>query len=87
VGVDPSNKGTGYYQDYDHFSVYNLPDDESAQLLRDYAGQFTQTARACELALKRGVTGPSGPFVSTSKKGAPLALFSRDVPLAVSWLE
>lgn len=78
VGVDPNNKQTGYYQDYDHFSVYNLPDDETAKLVRDYAGQFQQGARACELAVQSGVTGPSTPFISATKKNAPLA---------VSWLE
>jgi mannan endo-1,4-beta-mannosidase len=87
VGVDPGNKDTGYYQDYDHFSVYNLPDDESAKLIRDYAGQFPELARACELAVKAGVTGPKSPFVSAAKRGPAVALRSRDVPLAVSWLD
>jgi mannan endo-1,4-beta-mannosidase len=87
VGIDPGNKDTGYYQDYDHFAVYNLPGDASAKLLRDYAGQFSGAARACELALQAGVTGPSSPFVSTSKQGAPPAAPAREPPLALSWLE
>jgi mannan endo-1,4-beta-mannosidase len=87
VGIDPGNKETGLYQDYDHFSVYNRPDDESAQLIRGYAGQFPAVARACELAVQSGVTGPSSPFVSASKRGPALAYRSRELPLTVSWLE
>jgi len=87
VGVDPNNKDTGYYQDYDHFSVYNVPDDETAKLVRDYAGQFQQGARACELAVQSGVTGPSTPFVSASKKAPAVALLPSDTPVVVSWLE
>jgi endo-1,4-beta-mannosidase len=78
AGVDPTNKQTGYYQDYDHFSVYNVPEDETAKLVRDYAAQFQQGARACELAVQSGVSGPSSPFISATKK---------NTPLAVSWLE
>jgi mannan endo-1,4-beta-mannosidase len=85
VGVDPSNQNTGYYQDYDHFSVYNLPDDESAKLIRDFAAQ-SEAARACELASARGVTGPATPFVSVSKPPAGVAQQSRELPLRVSWL-
>jgi mannan endo-1,4-beta-mannosidase len=66
VGIDPSNTNTGRYQDYDHFSVYNTPEDESAKLLVDYAAQFVSGARACELANARGVSGPSSPFVSAA---------------------
>jgi hypothetical protein len=90
VGVDPNNKETGYYQDYDHFSVYNRPDDETAQLVRDYAGQFQQAARACELAEHSGVTGPSTPFISATKKSGPaVAGLPRDPApsLALSGLE
>ena len=79
VGVDPRNEDTGYYQDYDHFSVYNLPGDPTAKLVREYAAQFQQGARACELAVQSGVTGPSTPFISATKKSAP--------PVALSWLE
>jgi mannan endo-1,4-beta-mannosidase len=64
AGIDPDNKDTGYYQDYDHFSVYNRPDDETAKLLAEVAGQFPVKARACELALEKGVTGPASPFIS-----------------------
>lgn len=70
VGVDPGNQATGYYQDYDHYSVYNLPDDESAKLIRSYAGQYPEQARACELAVRAGLKGPSTPFVVASR-GAP----------------
>ncbi len=65
VGIDPSNANTGQYRDHDHFSVYNLPDDESARLLADYAARFP-SARACELAVQAGVSGAPGPFVTTS---------------------
>jgi mannan endo-1,4-beta-mannosidase len=66
VGVDPSNASTGYYPDYDHFSVYNRPDDESAKLLRDYAALFLNGARACELANQHGVTAQPTPFVTVA---------------------
>jgi mannan endo-1,4-beta-mannosidase len=65
AGIDPSNTDTGQYPDYDHFSVYNNPDDESAQLLAAYAAQFP-AARACELATQAGVGGDASPFVSTA---------------------
>jgi mannan endo-1,4-beta-mannosidase len=88
VGIDPSNTNTGHYQDYDHFSVYNTPDDESAKLLADYAGRFMNGARACELALAHGLSGPASPFVSAAPPPrrvaggaallpAPLALLQR----------
>ena len=85
VGVDPSNPNTGYYQDYDHFSVYNMPDDESAKLIRDVAAQ-SEGARACELATAQGVTGPATPFVSVSKAPASVAQRSRELPVRLSWL-
>jgi len=66
VGKDPYNKDTGYYEDYDHFSVYNLAHDPTATLLKDYAEKFSSHARACELAEDAGVTGPSTPFVRTA---------------------
>jgi hypothetical protein len=89
VGIDPSNTNTGRYQDYDHFSVYNTPEDESAKLLVDYAAQFVSGARACELANAQGVSGPSSPFVSAAPPPqrvasgaallpAPLASTARD---------
>lgn len=99
AGVDPANQATGYYPDYDHYSVYNLPDDESAKLIRGYAGQFPGQARACELAVQAGLKGPSTPFVVASRGAAPkpapsaapavapVAARHRDVPLAISWLE
>jgi mannan endo-1,4-beta-mannosidase len=64
AGIDPTNEDTGQYPDYDHFSVYNLPDDESARLLAGYAAQFPVAARACELATQAGVSGAPSPFVS-----------------------
>jgi mannan endo-1,4-beta-mannosidase len=76
VGVDPSNASTGYYPDYDHFSIYNRPDDESAKLLGDYAARYLSSARACELANQNGVTGQPGPFVTvapTPRGGVPPA--------------
>jgi mannan endo-1,4-beta-mannosidase len=63
VGIDPSNPNTGHYPDYDHFSVYNLPDDESAKLLGDYAARYLTSARACELASPQTGTDPPSPFV------------------------
>jgi mannan endo-1,4-beta-mannosidase len=68
VGIDPSNPNTGYYQDYDHFSVYNLADDASAQLLRGFSERFTEHARACELATKAGLSVPASPFVSALRR-------------------
>jgi mannan endo-1,4-beta-mannosidase len=65
AGIDPGNPDTGQFRDLDHFAVYNLPDDDSAKLLRDVASQFT-TARACQLANARGVTGSPSPFVTTA---------------------
>lgn len=99
VGVDPENENTGYYQDYDHYSVYNLPDDESARLIRSYAGQFPEQARACELAVRAGLRGPNTPFVvasrgaapkpapGTAPASAPVAAWRRDMPMALSRLE
>ncbi|HTV18723.1 MAG TPA: cellulase family glycosylhydrolase [Polyangiaceae bacterium] len=81
VGIDPSNANTGQYQDYDHFSVYNMPDDDSAKLLVDYAAQFPTGARACELATAHGVSGPSSPFVSTMPP--PPGVASSPAPLPV----
>jgi mannan endo-1,4-beta-mannosidase len=66
VGIDPSNTNTGRYQDYDHFSVYNVPEDESAKLLVDYAAQFDSGARACVLARQHGVSGEPSPFVTVA---------------------
>jgi mannan endo-1,4-beta-mannosidase len=66
AGVDPSNASTGYYPDYDHLSVYNRPDDESAKLLSDYAARYLTGARACELANQNGVTGQPVPFVTVA---------------------
>ncbi|MEY2929655.1 MAG: hypothetical protein RL033_404 [Pseudomonadota bacterium] len=87
VGVDPGNKDTGYYQDYDHYSVYNQPDDASAQLIRGYAGQFPVQARACELATKAALKGPDTPFVTASRRAAAVAALPNDLPLTLSWLE
>lgn len=87
VGIDPGNKDTGRYQDYDHFSVYNLPDDESATLLRQSASEFSSTARACELATAAGVTGPASPFVTVAAPPAGIAARDRlapDPPLVAS---
>lgn len=73
VGIDPNNKDTGYYQDYDHFSVYNLPDDESAKLLTQFASEFP-SARACELALANGTSAKPSPFVTTARPPAGVAM-------------
>lgn len=73
VGLDPHNKDTGYYQDYDHFSVYNLSHDESAKLLSQFAADFPG-ARACELAAANGVSTSPGPFVTTAAPPAGIAL-------------
>jgi mannan endo-1,4-beta-mannosidase len=90
VGIDPSNASTGYYQDYDHFSVYNVVDDESAKLLRDFAGQFHSGARACELATKSGMVAPDSPFVSALRRppsaAQSLRLGTGRLSSAVSWL-
>jgi len=80
VGIDPDNKDTGYYQDYDHFSVYNLPDDESAKIMSQFAGDFSQKARACELA--QGLTGPVSPFVSAAPPPKPVASLPGSARLA-----
>jgi mannan endo-1,4-beta-mannosidase len=77
VGIDPSTD-TGRYPDYDHFSVYNLPDDESAQLLSGYAGRFLTGARACELADQKGVTVQPSPFVTVAP--APARVTERAAP-------
>jgi mannan endo-1,4-beta-mannosidase len=82
AGVDPENKDTGYYPDYDHFSVYNRPGDESAKLLTEYAGQYPEAARACELANAHGVTGPASPFVSAAPAPRGVAMRSPPLPLA-----
>ena len=74
VGIDPSNENTGQYQDYDHFSVYNLPDEESAKLLTGVAARFAGGARACQLA--KGVAVSPSPFVSVAPPPAPVALRS-----------
>lgn len=73
VGIDPSDKATGYYKDYDHFSVYNRPSDESAKLLMQFANDFP-SARACEIAEANGVSGRPGPFVTTAAPPAGIAL-------------
>ena len=83
VGIDPSNANTGQYQDYDHFSVYNTPGDESAKLLVDYAERFVNKARACELATARGVMGPSSPFVTTAPAPQRVAGDPALAPLAL----
>jgi endo-1,4-beta-mannosidase len=82
AGIDPGNSDTGQYPDLDHFAVYNLPEDDSAKLLRDVASQFTG-ARACQLANARGVAGSPSPFVSTA---APQSVAAAPVahPLAVN---
>lgn len=67
AGADPDNASTGLYPDYDHFSVYNTGDDESASLLRDYAQRFAGGARACELAAAGGVSVPASPFVTAAR--------------------
>jgi mannan endo-1,4-beta-mannosidase len=87
VGVDPDNKDTGRYQDYDHFSVYNQPDDETAKLLTGFANQFTAGARACELAAANGVSGPASAFVSVAPPPRGVAMRrGLEEPLAVNWL-
>lgn len=73
AGIDPSNENTGQYPDHDHFSVYNLPDDESARLLARYAAEFSVAARACELATQAGVSAAPSPFVSTAAPPRPTA--------------
>jgi mannan endo-1,4-beta-mannosidase len=73
VGIDPNNKDTGYYQDYDHFSVYNLPDDESAKILTQFATDFPG-ARACELAAANGASVKPSPFVTTARPPAGVAM-------------
>lgn len=78
VGIDPSNTNTGHYPDYDHFSVYNLPDDESAKLLAGYAAQFGSGARACELAAEKGVSGTASPFVTVAS--APRGVAAQPAP-------
>jgi mannan endo-1,4-beta-mannosidase len=87
VGKDP-HSDIGVYKDYDHFSVYNTSNDESAKLLTKYANDFVN-ARACELANAQGVSGKPSPFVSAVgplKKVAALdARASR--ALAQSWLQ
>ncbi len=82
VGIDPSNTNTGLYPDYDHFSVYNLPDDESAKLLASYAAQFGSSARACELAVANGVSAASSPFVTVAP--APRDVASNPATAAVA---
>ncbi len=86
VGIDPNNKDTGHYQDYDHLSVYNLPDDESAKLLTGVASDFVTSARACELATANGVNGTPSPFVTAVPPRAGVALQLRDAPLAINRL-
>jgi mannan endo-1,4-beta-mannosidase len=81
VGIDPSNPNTGRYQDYDHFSVYNVPDDESAKLLVDYAAQFDNGARACVLATQHGVSGTPSPFVSVAAAPQRVAMTEASSPL------
>jgi mannan endo-1,4-beta-mannosidase len=73
VGVDPSNARTGYYQDYDHFSVYNVEGEATANILADYAGQFCNSARACELPNARGTSGAASPFVSSAPPAGGVA--------------
>jgi mannan endo-1,4-beta-mannosidase len=87
VGKDPGSE-FGLYKDYDHFSVYNQPGDESARILVDYARRFQAGgARACALAIEAGVSGKPSPFVTTSKP--PKRLARRDgapALLAQTWL-
>ena len=73
VGLDPSNQTTGQYQDYDHFSVYNRPVEESAKLLTDVAGRFAGGARACQLANASGLAVAPSPFVSVAAPPARVA--------------
>ena len=81
VGVDPSNTNTGRYQDYDHFSVYNVPEDESAKLLVDYAARFDNGARACVLAAELGVSGKPSPFVTVAAAPQHVAMTEASSPL------
>lgn len=84
AGIDPSNQNFGLYPDYDHFSVYNVPGDDSSKLLADYAGQFLSEARACELANARGVGGAPSPFVTVAPPPQPVALNAARSPLALN---
>jgi mannan endo-1,4-beta-mannosidase len=81
VGIDPSNTNTGRYPDYDHFSVYNVPDDESAKLLGDYAARFDSGARACVLATQHGVSGEPSPFVTVAAPPQRIARTEASSPL------
>jgi mannan endo-1,4-beta-mannosidase len=73
VGADPNNKDWGQYPDYDHFSIYNLPDDESAKIVAQFAVDFPG-ARACELAVANGVSSAPSPFVTTAKPPGGVAM-------------
>ncbi len=70
VGIDPASR-EGYYEDYDHFSIYNREADEIAQLLSSFAGDFPTKARACELAAEAGVGGTPNAFVSVTNVELP----------------
>jgi mannan endo-1,4-beta-mannosidase len=89
VGKDP-HSDIGVYKDYDHFSVYNQDDDQTAKLLTRYAEQYAGTsARACELATKSGVSGKPSPFVSASPLPKKVAARERGldaVVLAHNWV-
>lgn len=64
VGKEPGSE-LGVYKDYDHYSVYNQPGDESAPLLVESARRFQASARACELATRAGASAPRSRFVTT----------------------
>ncbi|MET0411306.1 MAG: cellulase family glycosylhydrolase [Polyangiaceae bacterium] len=87
VGKEPGSE-LGVYKDYDHFSVYNQPGDESAKLLIESARRFQATgARACELATKAGASAKSSPFVSTWAPPKALAMREPEPALlAQTWL-
>jgi mannan endo-1,4-beta-mannosidase len=89
VGKDP-HSDIGMYKDYDHFSVYNQDNDETAKLLIKYAQDFSgASARACELATKNGVSGKPSPFVSASPSAKKVAERERALGAAVlaqNWL-
>jgi mannan endo-1,4-beta-mannosidase len=87
VGVEPGSE-LGVYKDYDRFSVYNRPGDESAPLLIESARRFQATgARACALATKAGASAKPSPFVTTW--APPRAVAMRETApalLAQTWL-
>lgn len=87
VGKEPGSE-LGVYKDYDHFSVYNQPGDESAPLLIESARRFQGTgARACELAVEAGASAKSSPFVTTWAPAKALSQReSTPALLAQTWL-